>query len=638
MSVAIDRDSRSALTKLLTDPIETGSVNSSGASKRGMRGQLRGVHVSRTLCIIGVAVLAIAARLVALSTANDLFIDEVTYTNISRSLAHGQGLTLYGQPFDLHPPAAFGLYASVIHLFGLNGSVDQTLLTLRNVSVILGTVTCVLTFLIAERAAGRWAAVVAGLLMALDPLVISYDGKVMLEAMAQCAVAAFVLCLAMATGVSAAEPEVPGVPGVPAEIDSVDPDPTVDPEPVVAPRPAVVPEIALDVRPAVGPEFADGCDGESATLPARWGWLVLAGLAAAVVLCTKETFGLVVVLTLVGLVATGWVIDRRQALVVLCMALTGYGISVTAVGLTSGFSAWWQATAGGALRLIGTKQTTGFNSPQVHVSFVSRILANVPTLGVTYLILGSGVLAALGLLLRFAPWETDRASRTVRDRVGTFVALWTLAAGAYLVYATVFGTIEAQMYYILLLPCVLTLCVWFDGIIARPGPNRFRWQAVAMVLVAGSFAFYAVAWASVHTRSDDETRRLITWQANHVAATAVVSSTDGTTQFLLTRGVIGQWNTIAELRAHHVDYVILATTLVDQGYGLADASFAAAVERQGRLVFAADGVSNGSLRVYDVRTITGGSGASSGRGQQVGTAAIPGAGHALRSSSTNGGS
>ena len=31
-------------------------------------------------------------------------------------------------------------------------------------------------------------------------------------------------------------------------------------------------------------------------------------------------------------------------------------------------------------------------------------------------------------------------------------SLWTLSAAAYLTYATLFGTIEEQMYYILLLP------------------------------------------------------------------------------------------------------------------------------------------------------------------------------------------
>ena len=471
----------------------------------------------------------------------------------------------------------------------------------------------------------------AGLLLALDPLVIGYDSKVMLEAPAQIAVAAFVLCLAIASRVSTADQELVDIS---VEDEPIDTDPVPDRNSVVDRQSAPGRQSVLDRKrvldrqsdlyrkPVVVQEIAVGRDDGSALRSTPWKWLVLAGLAAGVVLCTKETFGLVVVLTLVGLVVTGWVIERRQAFVVLGLALGGYGISVTAVGLTTGFSAWWEATAGGALRLIGTKQTTGFNSPQVHVSFISRILANVPTLGVTYLILGTGVLCSMGLLLRFAPWKSDRTLRPFRQRVGTLVALWTLAAGAYLVYATVFGTIEEQMYYILLLPCVLTLCIWFDGTVARPGPNRIRWQVVTGVLVAGTLVFYAVAWHSVHTRADDETRRLISWQADHVAPTAVISSTDGTTQFVLTRGVIGQWNSIAELRSHHVDYVILATTLVEQGYGLADAPFAAEVERRGHLVFAADGVSNGSLRVYDVRGITGGSGTAAVRQPPVGTSAV----------------
>ena len=53
-----------------------------------------------------------------------------------------------------------------------------------------------------------------------------------------------------------------------------------------------------------------------------------------------------------------------------------------------------------------------------------------------------------------------------------------------------------------------------------------------------------------------------------------------------------------------MDYVIIATLLVSQGYGLATPTFARAVERGGRLVFEADGVSDGSLRVYDVSAMT----------------------------------
>ena len=63
---------------------------------------------------------------------------------------------LYGSPFDLHPPAAFGLYAGGDPVFGLHGSVEATLFSAPQRAVVLGTVTCVLTFLIVERWRRGW--------------------------------------------------------------------------------------------------------------------------------------------------------------------------------------------------------------------------------------------------------------------------------------------------------------------------------------------------------------------------------------------------------------------------------------------------------------------------------------------------
>jgi hypothetical protein len=111
-------------------------------------------------------------------------------------------------------------------------------------------------------------------------------------------------------------------------------------------------------------------------------------------------------------------------------------------------------------------------------------------------------------------------------------------------------------------------------------------------------------WGSVHFGHDDEYLRMVRWET-HVPVSAVVATTDGTSQFLLTRGTIGNWSTMAELKQNHVDFVVLATSLVDQGYGLASPSFARVVEHRGRLVFQANGVSDGSLRVYNVQAITG---------------------------------
>ena len=159
---------------------------------------LRRLVASRTAWIVGIGAVGVLARLIALRTANDLFIDEITYTNIATNIAHGHGVTLYGQPFELHPPARFGLLALVILVIGLHGGTEAVILSLRNVDVVLGAATCVLTYLLVERAANRWVAVIAALLVAIDPLVITYDSRVMLEGPAQRATVTAFLMLAVA--------------------------------------------------------------------------------------------------------------------------------------------------------------------------------------------------------------------------------------------------------------------------------------------------------------------------------------------------------------------------------------------------------------------------------------------------------
>ena len=485
----------------------------------------RRLVTKRGAWIIGIGVIAVLARLISLRTANDLFIDEITYTNIAINIAHGHGVTLYGQPFELHPPAGFGLFALVILVFGLHGGTESVIFSLRTVDVVLGSATCVVTYLLVERASNRWVAAIAALLMAIDPLVITYDSRVMLEAPAQLATVTAMLLLVVA------------------------------------------------IRTPV-------------TSASRWRWLLAAGMAAAVVFCTKETFGLVLGLALVLLVLTGWCVNRREAVFVLGVALIGYAGSVVTMGLSYGFGVWWRDQIGGASRLVGTSQITGFNSPHVHVSIVSRFLADLPTFAMSYLILGFGIVAALGLLVRLKPWKASPAPRETSALVTALVAIWTVSATAYLVYATLIGTIEEQMYYILLLPSAISLCLWFAG---RPEPRSRQWQRIGVALVTLALLFEAVVWVTVHSHQDDEYRQMLAWEAVHVPPTAVVSATEDLSQFLLSRGIIGQWNTIPELKSHHVDFVVFNLSLVDQGYGLADPSFERTVQREGRLVFEANG-------------------------------------------------
>jgi Dolichyl-phosphate-mannose-protein mannosyltransferase len=497
------------------------------------------VHSATWMVLIGVA--ALVARLTALRSAYDIFIDETSYTNIALNVAHGHGVTLYGLPFVLHPPTGFYLYGLTILLFGLHGGTESTLLALRQLDAVLGATTCVITFLLVDRMARRQAAILAGLLVAIDPLAVSFDSRVMLEAPTQLAVVTMFFCMVAA--------------------DAVD-----------------------------HPSFK------------RRNLVALAGLAGGVAISTKETFGLVVLLALVLMLLGGWVITRPEILRVAGIALVVYTVSIFADASHFGIGVWWNGKVIGILRLVGAVQNSGFNSPQTHVSILSRMVADMSQFGVTYLLLGAGAFCALGLVWRLEPWYPKRLVGDPKRRASVMGSMWTLSAAAYLAYATLFGTIEEQMYYILLLPCVVSVVVWVDG---RMAARTVRWKWVAILAVGAVFLFDVGTWTSIHAGHDDEYVQLVSWETQHVAPSAVVSTTDGTSQFLLTRGVIGQWATVAQLRAHHVDYVVLSTLLVAQGYGIAGPNFERAVQQGGRLVFSANGPSDGSLEVFDVRAMTG---------------------------------
>jgi hypothetical protein len=496
-------------------------------------------------------VTALVLRLVEIRRSYDIFVDEVSYTNIANNLAHGAGLALYGKPFDLHPPAAFALYATAIAVLGLHGGVERLLFDLRPVAAVAGSVVPVAIFaLVYCCRPRRWAAGLAGLaglMVALDPIAQLYDSRVMLEPVAQSAAAGMFALLAAA------------------------------------------------------------CAGGSERAR-RWA-LGLAGLLGAVVLSTKETFGLVVVLALAVLVVTGWALPRREASVVAAMTLTGYGISVAATVLSTGFAPWWNTQVTDVLRGVGANQETGFNAPSTHVTLLSRFLADLPELGVTYVVLALGTMAAAALVWRLRPWSAGaaggrgRGSATARDRATLLLGIWALSAAAYLVYATLFGTIEEQMYYILLAPAAASLVVWLAGPLVSA---RTAVRAAATAVVCLAVLFDGASWTVVHTRTDDEYAALVSWEVRHLPVGSVVSATDGTSQFLLQDVVIGQWATVGELRRHHVGYVVVATSLVDQGYGIASSQFLRTIEHKGEPVFVTRGPSDGDLEVYDVKALTGG--------------------------------
>jgi hypothetical protein len=330
---------------------------------------------------------------------------------------------------------------------------------------------------------------------------------------------------------------------------------------------------------------------------------MLCGLAGGAAMCTKEDFGLVIGLTLLLCTVTGWVTARRKAAAALAVMCGCYALSESLVIAATGFRSWWSEVSQGLNRLIGSEQTSGFNSASVHVSLISRVTANASHFGVTYLILVFGALAGayqvIAAIRRRAAWSNWVPPA---DRGQLLVALWSVAATLYMAYATLFGALEEQVYYLLFIPglCASTLLACH----ALPWLARY-WRKIAVAILASIVLADSAVWMAVHHRPDDEYRQFLAWAPKHLPPGGTVSVTEFTAQFLLQGETLGQWATIPAIIKHHADYVLLSTTLVGQGYGLGSPQFEQYLQTHATVVFRATGPSEGALILYNVRAITG---------------------------------
>jgi hypothetical protein len=283
-----------------------------------------------------------------------------------------------------------------------------------------------------------------------------------------------------------------------------------------------------------------------------------------------------------------------------------YVVSQFLVIASTGFTSWWSQISSGFRRLIGNTQISGFNSPTVHVSLISRLAADASHYGVTYLILGLGsAVGAMQVIAALRQRGATSPSTPVTDRARLLVAVWSVASAAYLAYATSFGTLEEQMYYLAFIPSVCALVLGAR----RAGAHLGRqWRPIAFALLAMVVMADSAVWVTVHRTPDDEYRQLLAWAPKHLAPGSTVAVTDSTAQFVLSGVVLGQWGTIPLLIKNHADYVLLSTTLDDQGYGLGSRRFDSFLAHHATIVFRADGPSEGRLELYNVRAITGATG------------------------------
>jgi hypothetical protein len=496
--------------------------------------------------VIGLVLVAAGLRFYHLDRAFELFIDEVTYTDIALSVAEGHGVRLHGEAFHLHPPGMFLVLAASMRGLSLDLA-DLATLTyeMRLVPAVFGSITPAVVALAVRRTTGRWTlALPAGLLLALEPFLIRFDSRVLLEAQAMAFAALGFLGLLVLM------------------------------------------------------------DRERAGTLRRW-QAVAVGVVLFISLITKETYASVTVLPVLVLLVTGLVLSRGTVARVLATTVTCYLVYVAVLAATGELLTWFDSKTSGVQRLLGLSQVTGFNSSGHSAGLVDRILVNLANFGVTYSVIGLGVLSTAWLVLLL------RGGGAVPgcDRGGAvLVVVWSLCAQVHLGYAVTLGTLEEQMFYLLVVTAVPALCTAAAALLDRSIPARppllgwLRHRGAVSLLSLGlvmALAVDAAVWWRIHTVRDDAYARFLAWAEDGLPPNSRVVVTDETAQFVLGGVRVVRLETGAETREFQAQYVVVVTELLEQGYSQVDADLTDIV-RQGRLVFEAEGRTVGALQVYDV--------------------------------------
>jgi 4-amino-4-deoxy-L-arabinose transferase-like glycosyltransferase len=288
----------------------------------------------------GLGVVALLVRALGLRTANDVFIDEVTYASFADQIAHGQLPNTGGEPFFLHPPLSFGLNALVERVFGFTGDAMDLALQLRWTNAVVGAVSVVVAYFVVRRLAGPVPALIAALVLVTDPFVLRQDGRVMIETLAGLGVLVGWLLVLR----------------------------------------------ALDREPG----------------PARTRRELLAGLVFGLALVTKDMTAAFTLLPLVAAGLWRRTLPWRSIGTVLVAVPLPYVVwlgVVSANGLLPDFAA---QKATGVLWMAGVIQETGFNAVP-DASLPARLVDMVGRFGTSYLLLGLCALAGLLAAFSAAP-------------------------------------------------------------------------------------------------------------------------------------------------------------------------------------------------------------------------------------------
>lgn len=480
------------------------------------------------VAVVVIAALTAALRLINQASAYDLFIDEIQYADVANSFAAGHGPELFGGPFFLHPPLFFG-YLSLLQG---GPSIPLTVghvLALRPLVVPFAVLNALLVIFIARRFTGRRSALVAGLLYAADPFIVRFDSRVMLEAPTLTATLAGLLAALIAV---------------------------------------------------------------ERTGRARDTWLLLAGVAFGVAICTKSTSALITTVPLLLMVGFGVGPRRSEAAGVIAVQCAVYACYVAVVAAIGRFPDWFTQTLHGVVRATGAPQT-GFTSSAAP-SFADRLAARLGQFGPSYLL----IVVAVGAIAVFvfedyrSRGPGGRHSVITNDAASRLLTCWLGGMLVAIGYTTAFGELEEQTFYLMAVPSTIVIAVLAARTHTVAG-KVVLWGSVAAVV-----AWSAVVWTGVHTTPDDAYRRM----AEHLAPLAkpgtAIALGESTAQFV-TPGfvIVPLQGSTAPAGAR---YALVSTELSRLRLSPITPEDIAALDRRYPLVFVTYGRTAGDLKLYDV--------------------------------------
>lgn len=304
----------------------------------------------------------------------------------------------------------------------------------------------------------------------------------------------------------------------------------------------------------------------------KWWYWAGTGLAFGMGIVTKDVVAVFMVL-MFGIMAILRIGPPKKAFLYLVpAAILPYAVWFTIVAVNGYKQQFFNEKTVGLRRFIGILQLTGFNSkgaPSKGGTILTTLVQYLPS----YIIIGLGAAGAILLLT---------SKNENRRRWGSVAAASTLLLG----YIYAIGTLEEQSLYYLLVPSTITIMVAAYELWIRAAKYRnliFRGTLAAVA----ALAFYGSAALSVALSQPDKGWfSTVQWvDANAPSGSTIVVFGQGQFLFPNEPYIFSDAESLSQMQAAHVKYVINSRKLIAGGYVPISASEMKQVYAAGKIVF-----------------------------------------------------